>query len=56
MEKEVFLSGYCRTTDNSRMVEVILEDGKVTEVDCCYESCPHTANCLIAKSIQEMTE
>ena len=56
MEKEVFLSGYCRTTDASRMVEVIVEDGKVTEVDCCYESCPHTANCTIAKSIQELTE
>ena len=56
MEKEFFLSGYCRTTDNSRMVEVILEDGKVTEVDCCYENCPHTANCLIAKSIRELTE
>jgi hypothetical protein len=56
MEKEVFLSGYCRTTDNSRMVEVIVEDGVVTEVDCCYENCPHTANCLIAKSIRELTE
>ena len=56
MEKEIFLSGYCRTTDNSRMVEVILEDGKVTEVDCCYENCPHTANCLIARSIRELTE
>ena len=56
MEKEVFLSGYCRTTDASRMVEVILEDEKVVEVDCCYENCPHTANCLIAKSIQELTE
>ena len=54
MEKEVFLSGYCRTTDASRMVEVIVEDGKVTEVDCCYENCPHTSNCLIAKSIQEL--
>ena len=56
MEKEIFLSGYCRTTDASRMVEVIVEDGTVVEVDCCYESCPHTANCLIAKSIQELTE
>ena len=56
MEKEVFLSGYCRTTDNSRMVEVIVEDGVVTEVDCCYECCPHTANCLIAKSIQELAD
>lgn len=56
MEKEVFLSGYCRTTDASRMVEVIIEDGKITEVDCCYENCPHTPTCLIAKSIQELTE
>ena len=56
MEKEVFLSGYCRTTDGSRMVEVIVEDGEVTEVDCCYENCPHTSNCLIAKSIRELTE
>ena len=56
MEKEVFLSGYCRTTDNSRMVEVIVENGEVTDVDCCYENCPHTSNCLIAKSIRELTE
>ena len=54
MEKEVFFSGYCRTTDASRMVEVVVEDGAVTEVDCCYENCPHTANCLIAKSIREL--
>ena len=56
MEREVFLSGYCRTTDASRMVEVIVKDGEVTEVDCCYENCPHTANCLIAKSIKELTK
>ena len=56
MEKETFLSGYCRTTDQSRMVEVITEDGQLVEVDCCYESCPHTSNCTIAKSIQELTE
>jgi len=56
MEKEVFLSGYCRTTDASRMVEVIIEDGALTEVDCCYENCPHTPTCLIAKSIRELTD
>ena len=56
MEKEVFLSGYCRTTDSSRMVEVIVEDGNLVEVDCCYESCPHVPTCLIAKSIKELTE
>ena len=55
MEKELFFSGYCRTTDASRMVEVILEDGKIVEVDCCYENCPHTPNCGIAKSIRELT-
>lgn len=56
MEKEVFLSGYCRTVDASRMVEVILEDGKLLEVDCCYDGCPHTPNCIIARSIRELTE
>lgn len=56
MEKEVFFSGYCRTTDASRMVEVIVEDGKLLEVDCCYENCPHTPNCGIAKSIRELTD
>ena len=52
---ESYLSGYCRTIDASRMVEVILEDEKLLEVDCCYESCPHTPNCTIAKSIRELT-
>ena len=56
MEQEVFLSGYCRTLDASRMVEVIVENGKLAEVDCCYESCPHVFNCLIAKSIEELTK
>ena len=56
MEKEFFLSGYCRTTDASRMVEVIVEDGTVAEVDCCYENCPHAPNCTIAQSIRELTE
>ena len=54
MEKETYLSGYCRTTDQSRMVEVITEDGQLVEVDCCYEQCIHTANCTIAQQIQEL--
>lgn len=56
MEKEVFLSGYCRTTDESRMVAVVVEDGKLIDVDCCYENCVHTPNCTIANSIRELTE
>ena len=53
MEQELFLSGYCRTIDASRMVEVILEDGKLMEVDCCFDCCLHTPNCTIAKEIRE---
>jgi len=56
MEKETFLSGYCRTADNSRMVAVVTEDGQLLEADCCYENCPYTPNCTIAKSIRELLD
>ena len=55
MEKENFFSGYCRTIDSSRTVCVITEDGSLTEVDCSYDICPYTANCTIAKGIEELT-
>jgi hypothetical protein len=54
MEKETFLSGYCRTTDQSRMVEVITESGELIEIDCCYENCIHTPNCSIAQAVKEL--
>ena len=54
MEQEKILSGYCRQLDGSRIVEVILEDGVITEVDCCYGNCIHEGNCTIAKEIREM--
>ena len=53
MEKEVFISGYCRSIDHSRMVSVVTEDGELIEVDCCYETCIHTPNCSIAQQIRE---
>ena len=56
MEKESFLTGYCRTTDQSRTVTVVTEDGKLLEVDCCYENCIHTPNCTIAAQITELLE
>ena len=56
MEQEHYLSGYCRCLDASRMVEVITEDGTVTEVDCSFDNCPHTSNCTIACAIQELKE
>ena len=54
MEIEKFISGYCRQLDGSRMVEVSLEDGEITEIDCCYGSCVHQANCSIAKEIDKL--
>ena len=54
MEKECFFSGYCRQLDGSRMVEVIVENGQLTEVDCCFESCIYAPNCTIAESIRQL--
>ena len=54
MEIEKFVSGYCRVLDASRMVEVILENGEITEVDCCFGNCVHQANCPIAKEIDNL--
>ena len=54
MEVEKFLSGYCRQLDASRMVEVILENGEITEVDCCYGNCVYQTNCPIAKEIENL--
>ena len=51
MEFEKFLSGYCRQLDGSRMVEVVVDDGGIAEVDCCYGSCVYESNCPIAKEI-----
>ena len=54
VEVEKFVSGYCRVLDASRMVEVILENGEITEVDCCFGNCVHQANCPIAKEIENL--
>lgn len=56
MEKEVFFSGYCRTIDDSRMVAVVADGSQLLEVDCCYENCIYTPNCIIAQKIQELLE
>lgn len=54
MEIEKFISGYCRQLDASRMVEVILEKGEITEIDCCYGNCVYQSNCPVAKEIEEL--
>ena len=54
MEQEHYISGYCRCLDASRIVEVITENSQVTQVDCSYESCPHTGNCTVAQAINQL--
>ena len=54
MEEEYIFTGYCRTIDASRMVTVETDGKKITDVGCCYDNCPYTQNCTIAKKIQEL--
>jgi hypothetical protein len=51
-EREIFLSGYCRALDQSRMVEVEIHGGKA-DADCAYPDCPYAPNCQIAQKIKE---
>ncbi len=54
MEREVFRTGYCRQLDGSRTVEILICDGALSEVDCCYGSCSFQGNCPIAKEIEQL--
>ena len=56
MEKELFVSGYCRAADQSRMVAVVIEDGAVTEADCAWPDCPHAPACDIAARLAQLAE
>ena len=56
MEKESFLSGYCRSIDESRMVTAVTENNALLEVDCSFETCIHAPNCTIAQHIRELLE
>lgn len=56
MSQEKFISGYCRALDQSRMVELEYEKGRLLDVDCGYGNCVHEANCRIAKAIREALE
>lgn len=56
MERETFISGYCRNLDCSRMVAVEAEDHILQEVDCDYETCPYTSGCTVAQKIRDFLE
>ena len=51
MEEERIFTGYCRQLDQSRMVTIEVEDGKLTECDCCFGSCVYESNCTVAQQI-----
>ena len=51
--EEKYISGYCRQLDGPRTVEVILEKGEITEIDCCYFTCVHKGSCPIAAALAE---
>ena len=56
MERESFLSGYCRQIDASRMVTVVAEGAELAEVDCLFDSCTYAPNCTVAQRIREFLE
>ena len=53
MEEEKFVTGYCRQLDAPRTVEVLLENGHITEADCCYGSCIYESSCPLAKEMDQ---
>ena len=53
--EERYLTGYCRCLDNSRIVEIVTENGKLEECDCLYGNCKFQTQCTIAQGIEELT-
>lgn len=56
--EEAFISGFCRTCNETRTVACEYErqeDGTLimTEFDCNYERCAHNASCLIYKEARD---
>ena len=56
MEQEYFFTGYCRSLDAGRTVEVIADSGTPTEVDCAWPGCIHRSVCPIAKEIDALAK
>ena len=53
---EHYLTGYCRVLDSARVVEVVVDGGKLDECDCCYGDCKFQPQCTIAQGIGELTK
>lgn len=55
MEREVFLNGYCRALDHSRIVTAELDETTLLDVDCNYGTCPYAPSCSIAESLRQLS-
>lgn len=56
MEREAFISGYCRQLDGSRTVTVEAEGAELTQADCVFENCTYASGCPIAGKIRQFLE
>ena len=53
---EHYLTGYCRCLDSARVVELVIEDGKIDDCGCLYGNCKFQSQCGIAEKIEELAE
>ena len=52
MEKEIFVSGYCRGMDCARTVAAVVDE-TLQEVDCDFPNCPYATGCTIGNALSE---
>ena len=50
---EVMISGYCRCTDQSRIVTAELENGQWF-CDCNFGNCPYEGSCAVAEKLRQL--
>ena len=53
MDREEFISGYCRCLDQARTVTAETEDGAFS-ADCSFGACPHEGSCAIAETLAQL--
>ena len=54
METEFLFSGYCRQTDQARMVALEMQQNGTWEADCLYECCVYRDACPVGQQISEV--
>ncbi len=57
MEEEMFVSGFCKAQNQSRMVlcEVRVDAQgtvQILDTDCAWGKCPHSDGCLLMENVK----